>query len=84
VAAKVGIHPIHLGVVVVMTLAMGLVTPPYGLCLLLACGIARVPVMRVMPMMMILICSILLIILLAAVIPDVVLIVPKLLVPRWV
>jgi tripartite ATP-independent transporter DctM subunit len=84
VAAKVGIHPIHLGVVVVMTLAMGLVTPPYGLCLLLACGIARVPVMQVMPMMMILICSILVIILLAAVIPDVVLIVPKLLVPRWV
>ncbi|MBI2457687.1 MAG: TRAP transporter large permease [candidate division NC10 bacterium] len=84
VATKVGIHPIHLGVVVVMTLAMGLVTPPYGLCLLLACGIARVPVMRVMPMMMILICSILLIILLAALIPDIVLIVPKLLVPRWV
>jgi tripartite ATP-independent transporter DctM subunit len=83
VAAKVGIHPIHLGVVVVMTLAMGLVTPPYGLCLLLACGIARVPVMQVMPMMMILICSILLIILLAALIPDIVLIVPKLLVPRW-
>lgn len=84
VAREVGIHPIHLGVVVVMTLAMGLVTPPYGLCLLLACGIARVPVMQVMPMMMILICSILLIILVAALIPDVVLIIPKLLVPKWV
>lgn len=83
VAEQVGVHPIHLGVVVVMTLAMGLVTPPYGLCLLLACGIARVPVMRVMPMMLVLIASILLIILLATVFPAIVLVVPRLLVPAW-
>lgn len=31
-----GISPLHLGVVIIMTLALGLVTPPYGLCLLIA------------------------------------------------
>jgi tripartite ATP-independent transporter DctM subunit len=83
VAEQVGVHPIHLGVVVVMTLAMGLVTPPYGLCLLLACGIARVPVMRVMPMMTVLIASVLLIILLATLFPGIVLVIPRLIVPAW-
>jgi tripartite ATP-independent transporter DctM subunit len=83
VAEQVGIHPIHLGVVVVMTLAMGLVTPPYGLCLLLACGIANISVMRVMPMMLVLIASILLVILLATFVPEIVLMVPRLLVPSW-
>ena len=31
IAHAAGIHPIHLGVVIVMNLAIGLMTPPYGL-----------------------------------------------------
>jgi tripartite ATP-independent transporter DctM subunit len=31
-----GIDPYHMGIVVVLTLAIGLLTPPYGLCLLIA------------------------------------------------
>ena len=42
-----GMHPVQLGVVVVMTLCLGLVTPPYGLCLLIACGVAKAHVMEV-------------------------------------
>jgi C4-dicarboxylate transporter DctM subunit len=30
------INPVHMGVVIVTTLAFGLITPPYGLCLLMA------------------------------------------------
>ena len=37
------INPIHMGVVVIVTLALGLITPPYGLSLLLATYFARVP-----------------------------------------
>ena len=40
-AVNVGISPIHLGIVTVMTLAVGLVTPPYGLCLLIASSIGN-------------------------------------------
>lgn len=37
-----GINPIHMGVVVIVTLAFGLITPPYGLSLLLASSFAGV------------------------------------------
>ena len=33
---SVGIHPLHLGVIVNLTLSLGLITPPYGICLLIA------------------------------------------------
>lgn len=45
---SMGIDPVHYGVVSVMTLALGLVTPPYGLCLLLASAIARLPALEAM------------------------------------
>lgn len=41
-AEELGIHPVLFGVIVVMTLALGLVTPPYGLCLLIASRLADV------------------------------------------
>lgn len=37
------INPVHMGIVVILTLALGLVTPPYGLSLLLATSFAKVP-----------------------------------------
>ncbi len=40
-----GMHPVQLGVIVVMVLCLGLVTPPYGICLLICCGIGKVSVM---------------------------------------
>lgn len=42
--AAAGIEPVHYGVTSVIALAIGLVTPPYGLCLLLASAIANIPI----------------------------------------
>ena len=42
-ALKLGFDPLHLGIVIVINLAIGLVTPPYGLCLLIASAIAKMP-----------------------------------------
>lgn len=39
VAIKLGYDPLALGVVMVMNLAIGMVTPPVGVCLYVACGI---------------------------------------------
>lgn len=39
-----GLDPVHYGVVSVVALSIGLITPPYGLCLLLASAIADIPV----------------------------------------
>src|SRR5205807_87309 len=30
------VNPVHMGVVIILTLAFGLITPPYGICLLMA------------------------------------------------
>jgi TRAP-type C4-dicarboxylate transport system permease large subunit len=39
-----GLDPVHYGVISVVSLAVGLITPPYGLCLLLASAIAKAPI----------------------------------------
>jgi tripartite ATP-independent transporter DctM subunit len=41
IAAAGGIDPYHMGLVVVLTLAIGLITPPYGLCLLIAADLGQ-------------------------------------------
>lgn len=43
-AIALGIDPIHLGLVTIITLALGLVTPPYGLCLLIAGSISGITI----------------------------------------
>ncbi|HEY2758704.1 MAG TPA: TRAP transporter large permease [Pseudolabrys sp.] len=42
------INPVHMGVVIVMTLAFGLITPPYGLALLMASKFIGVPFSKAM------------------------------------
>ena len=43
-AAALNISPIILGLIIIVTLALGLVTPPYGLCLLIASSIAKISI----------------------------------------
>ncbi len=42
VAQTVGLNPLHFGFVVVLNLVIGLLTPPLGVCLFVACSIARI------------------------------------------
>ena len=37
---RMGIDPIQFGVLVVVNLAIGMLTPPVGICLFVSCGIA--------------------------------------------
>jgi C4-dicarboxylate transporter DctM subunit len=46
-AGKLGMHPIHFGVVIVCALAIGFITPPVGLNLYVAAAISGTPFMRV-------------------------------------
>ena len=48
IAAKLGIHPLHLGIIIIMNLCIGLCTPPVGTCLFLGCSIAQTTVTKVM------------------------------------
>jgi tripartite ATP-independent transporter DctM subunit len=84
IAKALGVHPIHLGAIVVMTMAVGLLTLPYGTCVLIACSVSKFPVSKVLGILYFLMIPIFLIILLCALFPGIVLIVPRLLVPKWV
>jgi tripartite ATP-independent transporter DctM subunit len=44
VMAAIGVDPVHFGVIIVLNMMIGLVTPPVGLCLYVVSGIARVPI----------------------------------------
>ena len=47
-AVNVSMHPIHFAIIGIISLAFGLVTPPYGLCLLISCSLGEVKVVDVL------------------------------------
>ena len=46
VAAHFGIDPVHFGLVMVVNLALGMITPPFGVNLFAACTVARISLDR--------------------------------------
>lgn len=42
IVTAVGVDPVHFGLIVVINLAIGLVTPPAGICILITCKIAGI------------------------------------------
>ena len=47
IVVKLGLHPLHFGIIIIMNLCIGLCTPPVGTCLFLGCGIAETTVTKV-------------------------------------
>lgn len=47
IAVKLGIHPLHFGFMMVLNLAIGMATPPVGVCLFVSCGITGLSLERV-------------------------------------
>ncbi|QDU90444.1 Sialic acid TRAP transporter permease protein SiaT [Pirellulimonas nuda] len=41
VAAQMGLHPVHFGVLMIVNLCIGLCTPPVGTCLFVGCGVGK-------------------------------------------
>jgi C4-dicarboxylate transporter, DctM subunit len=48
VATQLGIDPVHFGLIMIVNLAIGMVTPPVGVNLFVACGIANVTMEQLM------------------------------------
>lgn len=46
VAMQFGVDPAHFGVIMVVNLALGMVTPPFGVNLFAACAVANLPIER--------------------------------------
>ncbi|WP_370192861.1 MULTISPECIES: TRAP transporter large permease [Aurantimonas] len=84
VTQSVGMHPIHFAMIGVISLAFGLVTPPYGLCLLISCSVAGISVKRVIKDVAIILAPMLAILALVIVFPSVSLWLPRMLMPQFV
>jgi len=80
-AESVGIHPLHFAVVGCVALAYGLITPPYGLCLLITSEIAGINCMTPLKEVAVFLATMLFVLLLMIFIPDITLGIPKLFMP---
>ena len=78
------IHPVHMGVLIIVSLAFGLITPPYGLILLLASTLAGVSFTRALRQALPLYGVYFVVITLIIFFPQVVLWLPRLLMPQAV
>jgi TRAP-type C4-dicarboxylate transport system permease large subunit len=85
VSASVGIHPIHFTIMGVISLAFGLVTPPYGLCLLISAEIGDAKVVKVLKDVVVILLPMLVLLVLVIVIvfPEIVLWLPRLIAPQF-
>ncbi len=46
VVKSIGIDPIHFGVVMVIALMIGIITPPFGICLFVVSEVGNLPVRK--------------------------------------
>ena len=82
-AMEAGIHPVHFAMIGIVSLAFGLVTPPYGLCLMIACHVAGVKIGAVIKDTLIMLLPMLAVLGLVIMWPDVSLILPRLISPEF-
>ncbi len=80
----VQINPVHLGVITVMVTAIGLITPPYGMCLFIAAGLADLPILKSFMAMLLLIGMFLVVVAFCVAFPEIILFLPKRLMPTAV
>lgn len=84
VAESAGMHPIHFAIIGVVSLAFGLVTPPYGLCLLIASSIGEIKLVRTLKDVGIILIPMLGVLLFIVLFPDAILALPRLIMPKFV
>jgi tripartite ATP-independent transporter DctM subunit len=77
-------HPIHFAIIGVISLAFGLVTPPYGLCLLIACKVGDIEVKKALRDVAIVLCPMLVVLLIVIFFPALILALPKMLMAKFV
>jgi len=82
-AKGVGMHPIHFAMIGIVSLAFGLVTPPYGLCLLISCSIAGIRVIDALKDTVLMLLPMLGVLALVIMWPDLVLLLPKIISPEF-
>ena len=79
VAASLGMDPLHLGILVEANVGLGMITPPVGICLYVACGFGGITIEKslraLLPFMLVMLIALLII----SYVPQVTLFLPRLL-----
>ena len=83
ITATAGINPYHMGIVVVLTLAIGLITPPYGLCLLISADLAELSIAKATRAMVPIYLISLFVLAVAVFLPDLMLWIPRVAMPNY-
>ena len=81
-AESVHMHPIQFAIIGIVSLAFGLVTPPYGLCLMIACAVAKVRLRYALKDTLIMLVPMILVLMGLIAWPEVVLWLPRLVAPE--
>ncbi|WP_146347827.1 TRAP transporter large permease [Phaeobacter marinintestinus] len=84
VATAADIHAVNFAIIGIVSLAFGLVTPPYGLCLLISASIGGLNVVQVVRDVAIILIPMLVILILLITFPEIALWLPKTLMPKSV
>ncbi len=82
ITVQAGMDPIHFALIGIVSLAFGLVTPPYGLCLLIAAAIGEIPLRKVMRDVMIMLGPLLFVLATLVLFPEIYLFLPRMLGPE--
>lgn len=79
IAVSMGVDPVHFGILVIFNLMIGLITPPLGLCLFVAEGIAKVGMARLTRAILPFFLVEVLVLLILTFVPDIVTFLPRIL-----
>ncbi|WP_202081181.1 TRAP transporter large permease [Caldalkalibacillus salinus] len=77
VATAAGMDPVHFGVVLILSLSIGLITPPVGTCLFVGCAIGKVSIEKTSKALVPFYITMVLVLILITFVPDIVLFLPE-------
>ncbi|AZO93656.1 TRAP transporter large permease [Halocella sp. SP3-1] len=78
IVMSAGIDPIHFGVLFVINLAIGLVTPPFGVCLFSVCSVSKIKMEKLVKAAFPLYLSLIVVLLIVTLFPQIVVFLPNL------
>jgi tripartite ATP-independent transporter DctM subunit len=81
-ARSVDLHPVQFAIISIVSLAFGLVTPPYGLCLMISCAVAGVRLRYALKDTMIMLVPMILVLMALCIWPGIALFLPRLIAPE--
>jgi TRAP-type C4-dicarboxylate transport system permease large subunit len=81
-ARSVDLHPVQFAIISIVSLAFGLVTPPYGLCLMISCAVAGVRLRYALKDTIIMLIPMIVVLMALCMWPDIALLLPRLIAPE--